>query len=85
MWDLKIARKKPTSTKLREAIARIHTERGGIAEITSDNVEDPEPDLSSDAGDGDDEDDDSPPHLKNGAPMPYTDLVKMREQISQNL
>lgn len=80
-----VCRKKATATKLREVIARIHAERGpDISGLTIDNVEDPEIDVESDDGEPKDLDD-APPHLKSGAPMPFDDLVKMRDEISFNI
>lgn len=78
-------RKKATATKLREAIARLHVERGpDISSLTVDNVEDPESDVESDNGEPKDLDD-APLHLKTSAPMPFDDLVKMRDEISFNI
>lgn len=79
-------RKKATATKLREAIARLHAERGpDISSLTIENVEDPESEVESDDGEAKDAKDDAPPHLKSGAPMPFEDLVKMRDEISFNI
>jgi hypothetical protein len=78
-------RKKSSATKLRESIARLHAERGpDISQLTIENVEDPDVDLASDDGERE-QSDDTPPYLKLGGPMPFDDLVKMRDEISFNI
>ena len=78
-------RKKAAATKLRESIARLHAERGpDISQLTIENVKDPDVDLASDDG-AREPNDDTPPHLKLGGPMPFDDLMKMRDEISFNI
>lgn len=47
-------------------------------------MEDPDVDLASDGGERE-QSDDTPAHLKLGGPMPFDDLVKMRDEISFNI
>jgi hypothetical protein len=78
-------RKKAAANKLRESIARLHAERGPhISQLTIENVEDADIDLASDDGERE-QSDDTPAHLKLGGPMPFDDLVKMRDEISFNI
>jgi hypothetical protein len=80
-------RRKAGATKLRETIARIHAERGpDISILTIDSLEDPENDVTSEIdGENDDAEDQPVRDLGSTAPMPYDDLVKLRDESSFNI